>query len=213
MNHQKIAPHPSNMVSDWLNLIILIAVCLLPAVGRTQEANACALIRKLERFSSLTEKERKDLVRTNYSNLTQLSEVLMANFGAGDENEKSYAAYFLGEYRIPQAANLLANNISWVDKIRSNTERGSEWFWDRYPATQALVKTGNPAIPAVIRNLAESDDATVRRLSLSAVYHIEGDKDIVQLRLQKALTAEVVSPKQARLKSALLALTKSPYAN
>ena len=213
MNHQKIAPPPSNMVSDWLNLIILIAVFLMPAIGRTQEANACAFIRKLERFSSLTEKERKDLVRTNYSNLTQLSEVLTAKFGAGDENEKSYAAYFLGEYRFPQAVNLLAKNISWEDKIRSNTERGSEWFWDRFPATQALVKIGNPAIPAVIRNLAESDDATFRRLSLSALYHIEGDKDIVQLRLQKALAAEKVSTKQVRLQSALKDLAGTSFGN
>ena len=92
-------------------------------------------------------------------------------------------------------------------------QRGSEWFWDRFPATQALVKIGNPAIPAVIRNLAESDDATFRRLSLSALYHIEGDKDIVQLRLQKALAAEKVSTKQVRLQSALKDLAGTSFGN
>ena len=72
----------------------------------------------------------------------------------------------------------------------------------------ALIKIGNPSIPAVIRNLAESDDAKVRELSLTALYHIDGDKDITQLRLQKALKAEKDLQKQARLQAALKSLSE-----
>ena len=59
-----------------------------------------------------------------------------------------------------------------------------------YPVVDALVKIGNPSIPAVIQNLAETEDGQVIELSLEVLYRIEGDKDIVQLRLQKASFAE-----------------------
>ena len=72
----------------------------------------------------------------------------------------------------------------------------------------ALIKIGTPSIPAMIRNLKESDDARVRELSLEILYHIEGDKDIVQLRLQKALKAEKDLQKQARLQAALKSLSE-----
>ena len=77
-----------------------------------------------------------------------------------------------------------------------------------HPAVEALIKIGNPSIPAVIRNLAESDDAKVRELSLKVLKSIDGDKDISQLRLQKAFKAETASQKQARLQAALKDLEK-----
>ena len=80
-----------------------------------------------------------------------------------------------------------------------------------YPAMDALIKIGNPSIPAMIRNLAESDDAKYQELSLQVLYRIDGDKDIVQLRLQKALASEKDSQKQARLQSALKALAETSF--
>ena len=70
------------------------------------------------------------------------------------------------------------------------------------PAMDALVKIGSPSIPALIRNLAGSDNANVRELSLRALNQIDGDKDIVQLRLQKAMNAQIDSARKARLRSA-----------
>ncbi|MGH7976622.1 MAG: hypothetical protein ACREC8_08160, partial [Limisphaerales bacterium] len=78
-------------------------------------------------------------------------------------------------------------------------------------AVDALVKIGTASIPAMIRNLEESDDSAVRILSLRVIYRIEGDKDIVQLRLQKALKVEKDSRKQARLASALKALAETSF--
>jgi HEAT repeat protein len=75
-----------------------------------------------------------------------------------------------------------------------------------HPAMEALIQIGNPSIPAVIRNLADSDDAEIRDLSLKALYRIEGDKEIAQLRLQKAMATEKDSQKQARLQAVLKAL-------
>lgn len=61
---------------------------------------------------------------------------------------------------------------------------------------------GCPSIPAMLRNLEESDDAQMRKLSLEVIYRIKSDKDIAQLRLQKALHAETDTQKQARLQAA-----------
>jgi hypothetical protein len=72
----------------------------------------------------------------------------------------------------------------------------------------ALIEIGNPSTPAVIRNLADSDDPKVRELSLRVLTRIDNDKDISQLRLQKVLKAETDPKKQARLKAALNALAE-----
>ena len=55
----------------------------------------------------------------------------------------------------------------------------------------------------MIKNLEESDDAKVRESSLNVLISIEGDKDVVQLRLQKALDAQSDAKKKDRLKAAI----------
>ena len=120
------------------------------------------------------------------------------------------AAYYLGELYSVKAVGILNSNIvlqldasriqmKYLVKIDDSL---------KIPAVEALVKIGNPSIPAVIRNLADSDDAKVRELSLQVLTRIDGDKDISQLRLQKALKAETDLQKQARLQSALKELEK-----
>jgi hypothetical protein len=117
---------------------------------------------------------------------------------------KCYAAYYLGVLRASEAVDSLAAQI----KIRGYEHGLEEPVGGYEPAVDALVAIGNPSIPAVIRNLAESDDAKVRELSLQVVTRIDGDKDISQLRLQKALKAETDSQKQARLQAASKALAE-----
>jgi hypothetical protein len=115
------------------------------------------------------------------------------------------AAYYLGEMRAPQAADILAAQITLKLDFKHLDLNGLPVMPTDF-AQEALIKIGNPSIPAVIRNLAESDDAKARELSLLVLYRIEGDKDIVQLRLQKALKTEADSQKQTRLQSAIKAL-------
>jgi hypothetical protein len=68
------------------------------------------------------------------------------------------------------------------------------------------MRIGNPSIPAVIGNLEQSDDVKVRELSLAVLNYIDNDKDITQLRLQKALAAQNDGQKMMRLQGALKAL-------
>jgi hypothetical protein len=119
---------------------------------------------------------------------------------------KCAAAYHLGEMHASEAVNILANQI----KLNIGARDVESLTGLEGPvAARALIKIGGPSIPAVIKNLAESDDGAVRELSLLVLEQIDGDKDIVQLRLQKALAAEKDSQKQARLQAALKAVAES----
>lgn len=112
---------------------------------------------------------------------------------------KCCAAYYLGEMRASEAVDSLANQITLEPIVISH-----EPAYGYNPPVDALVKIGTPSIPAVIRNLAESEDEKVREFSMAVLYLIDaGDKDIVQLRLQKALDAQTDAAKKARLQSAL----------
>jgi hypothetical protein len=117
------------------------------------------------------------------------------------ETQKCNAAYYLGAIRASEAADSLAAQITVAPGVA-----GSEPFTGWEPVTTALVAIGTPSIPSVIRNLAESDDTKVRELSLQVLTRIDSDKDISQLRLQRALKAEKDSQKQVRLQAALKSL-------
>jgi len=142
------------------------------------------------------------------SNRQQFGKELLEIFADANSSEISQcaAAYYLGEMRFPEAAKDLAEKIAF----RFNAGKYPYYNFPNvpdYPAMEALIKIGNPSISAVIRNLAESDDAKVRELSLQVIERIDNDKDISALRLQKAIKAETNSQKQARLQAALKTLT------
>ena len=124
---------------------------------------------------------------------------------SNSEKMKESAAYLLGIYRMDAAVPMLARFIALSVKPQLQDH---EALILGYPAKDALIKIGNPSIPAMIRNLTESDDAKVRDLSFQVLCRIDGDKEISQLRLQKALKMETDSQKQARLQAALKSLAE-----
>ena len=194
-----------------MNLIKKITLTLIFSLSllvKAEETNGCNVVNQLKIFERLTDKERLTLLQTNNYNLRQILETLLTKFDSVNSDDKCYVAYLLGDYRFSQAVKVLGKNIALEDKIHPNQERGAEWFWDRYPAMEALIKIGSASISAIIQNLTESDDAKVRELSLKVIWHIDHDKDIVQLRLKKALKAEKDSTRQARLRAALKALSE-----
>ena len=133
----------------------------------------------------------------------------LLNAPNSSNNVKRYAAYYLGQLRAVEAIDCLAAQIT----LKPNFPVGGSLYvvespWNGEPAVGALITIGTPSIPAAIRNLAESDNAKVRKLSLQVLVRIDGDRDISQLRVQKALKAEKDSQKQARLQTALKSLSE-----
>jgi hypothetical protein len=121
--------------------------------------------------------------------------------------QRCSSAYYLGEMHAAEAAEALATNITLI--FTGPEDHLS--ILDYPPAVEALFKISTPSIQPIIQNLGNTDDAKVRKLSLQVLYRIEGDKDIVQLRLQKALQSESNPTKQARLQSALKALAEASF--
>ncbi len=125
--------------------------------------------------------------------------------------KKCAAAFYLGELRVhelrmDEAIDMLADNITLNLGARV---QGSFTGLEGPVAYKALIRIGTPAFPSMIRNLAESDEAGVRELSLQAIVQIDNDRDISQLRLQKALKTETDAKKKARLNVALKTLKGS----
>lgn len=131
----------------------------------------------------------------------QLDRDLLAIFqsGASSNFERCAAAFYLGEARASNAVDALASNITL--RLKRPAFRLSVLM--KPPALEALLKIGCPSIPALIRNLTDSDESEVRGLSLKALCQIEGDKEIVEVRLKKAVNAQTDSQKQQRLQEAL----------
>jgi hypothetical protein len=113
---------------------------------------------------------------------------------------KCCAAHYLGELHAAEAVDSLA---SQVGTILTPFGQRPIIYSDEAPAANALIKIGTPSIPAVIRTLSESDDKLVRFTCLQVIASIDNDTDITQLRLEKALKAEVDMNKKNRLQAAL----------
>jgi len=121
--------------------------------------------------------------------------------------EQCAAAYYAGEKRTGEAVDILTSKIQlWLDHPIDHST-----VLDASPAAVALTKIGTPSIPAVIRKLSETDEPEARKVSLEVLVRIEMDKDVVQLRLEKALRAEKDRQKQARLRTALKKLPEIKF--
>ena len=123
------------------------------------------------------------------------------------------AAFYLGELHAVEASDVLAQQITLNLGMETTALYQGLPMVCGLTSRDALIKIGTASNPAIIRNLAVSDDVKVRELSLQVLYRIEGDRDIVQLRLQKALAAEKDSTKQVRLQSALKDLAGTSFGN
>ena len=185
---------------------ILTLVFMVPINSEAEQVNNQAFFIRLKMLGQLSDKEREALLHDSSQYLQKIQETLLSHLGSTNKDVRCYAAYLLGEYRFPQAATSLSQVIDLKSDVRQNTR---EWFWDLYPAVEALIKIGNPSISAVIRNLEESDDPKVRELSLKVISYVEKDKDIAQLRLKKALEAQPDSKKKTRLEVAIRAIAAS----
>lgn len=152
------------------------------------------------------------LFQEAYNQREQTISSLLKIFNDPNSNtaKKLYAAYYLGALHASEATDSLADQITLAPSgIVGGSLHVTESPWMHASAANALMAIGAPSIRALTRNLAQSDDAKIRELSLQVLARIDGDKDISQLRLQKAVKAESDPQKHARLEAALKSLSES----
>jgi hypothetical protein len=156
----------------------------------------------LDAFDQMRGSMTAERSRFNAELLTVFRDAKLSNL------QRCEAAYYLGDFHVSEAVDPLASDIA-LQPILLTTEHLT--MLHGTIAADALVKIGTPSITAVIRNLEESDNEDIRYLSLKVLYRIDGDKDIVQLRLLKAIAAQKDSNKKARLQAALKSLAKTQF--
>ena len=87
---------------------------------------------------------------------------------AGLPNEgKVYAIYLLGELRAAPATNILIENIDL--KATKVDRKGAIGRWGPYPAQEALVKIGTPAVNMVLDKLPTEQNDLRRQLMCAVI--------------------------------------------
>jgi hypothetical protein len=93
-------------------------------------------------------------------------------------------AYMLGEMRATAAIPALVAKIEFKAARADNRKPGAP-RWKRFPAEEALVKIGNPAVNPIVLALAVEEDRTRRKLMVEVLCGVLG-KDVADFVLKKA---------------------------
>jgi hypothetical protein len=213
--------HLSKSVKTVTNVIIACSVIFLARANlranslNQDEGNYTLKFREVIASVRAGTVNSFDPVATDYHNeRISFGNELLAIFKDthSSQGTKGAAAYYLGEIRFSEASDELATNIALeITQLLEDHMALLEGHLEGHLAAQALIKIGTPAIPPLIRNLANSDDKVVRGWSMLVLCRIEDDKDVVHLRLQKALAAEKDPQKQARLQAASKMLNETSF--
>jgi len=190
-----------------IGALLIFATISLSKAGETSDADSAFDGEILKAIQSNRNDLFQDLMKQGGENRRQLGESLLniLRDAKSSNFQKCAAAYCLGEIHSEEASGLLATNIALeLDVIRLRVKHLIK-IEDalKVPAVASLKKIGTPCIPSLIQNLSESDDAKVQELSLKVLCDIEKDKDVVQLRLEKAMRGESDSKRQERLQNVL----------
>ena len=126
------------------------------------------------------------------------------NDPAKEESAKA-AMRILGEMRAVEAAEVLASYVAFPQVVPYDPgglapERGGlRHFW---PAAEALLKIGDPAIPRVVAKVPTTDDITEQRTCLAVLVKLT-DGAAVRGMLTQAINLEQDGRRRARLEVAL----------
>ena len=186
--------------SIFASLIFTVSLFFIQEDGYAQEiipdSKVVEMLRGIEHRSS---SNRILLLRSASLNLNEIGNLLQSKLNSNDKEVQLCSAYLIGQYRFPEASELFVDNIT----LQDNRPQFAEKLWGWYPAMDALVKIGNPAIPFLITKLTNSDDTEVRALALEALSRIDNDVAITKFRLQVLISDQIDSPKMINLEAAI----------
>ncbi|HEX8549937.1 MAG TPA: hypothetical protein VF681_00140 [Abditibacteriaceae bacterium] len=188
----------------------------LPARNRNASTEAPASLDKsmtavyqsIEDMEKQSPEERRGIPQRSVAVREQLRITLLDKLESKDKDVQCYAAYLLGQYRLEDSTNILANHITLEDTINRSSDPWSasstRWWWGRFPAAEALVNIGDRSLDAVLGNLEEDAPEEFRVLSLWVIYSVnQNDKELTLRVLKKALAQDTDKSKKANLQQAI----------
>jgi HEAT repeat protein len=173
--------------------------------GENNEATATTSI-SIPKLTSIQEGERLKLLNQLSKDRSNLQTKLLSQLDESNPKEVTFGiAYLLGVYRMDQAVRHLSKYIALKNEQSDLVKRLP--LYGEYPIVEALIRIGNPAIPAMIENIESSDDENVRKLSARVIRYIDGT-EIANFRLAKRMENESDPIKKARLIAAMESIRK-----
>lgn len=154
-----------------------VALALSVAMGdnsKIEEKENMSLVANLQSKKAFMRNQAVDAFLKDRKNSINDLIALVAQTGGKkySDETRSAAAYLLGEMRAPEAVPALSRALA--------NPLGPDFRLDvsRYdaPIFTALVKIGRPAVPAMIKNLEETDNANIRHNSIFVLSHVLGGK-------------------------------------
>jgi hypothetical protein len=139
-----------------------------------------------ETFDLLPQKDRIKVVDQALADYIKYAGVLEERLDKGDHQNKCYAAYLLGWYRINESIVLLNRHLTLYDAERPDLRM---WYWGEYPVVEALIRIGHPAVKTMMANIASSNEPLVLRLSTRVLFHVLGEywaKEYLKVEISKS---------------------------
>ena len=190
----------------------ILAVALAPFVALLLGARIAPASRTsvalANRLSGKTWQADQSPLSALWARHGKLADVLMREAKSSHVATRSSAMYLLGLYRIARAVPILAASIQFrhTFPISAFPVRGTS----TYPAMQALIRIGSPAIPAMVKNLETTAKPDVAACSAWVIRKVEGPR-LGACVIKLALRSAAASPEKARLRVALVVIASKSW--
>lgn len=199
----------------WLSVIstIVLIGIFLGLNGTDDKKGGMTVIEQqlmelMKTLDTLDERSRMKLLSQIDQQRNELLGVLLKHLGSSEsKNVQAAAIYLIGRHRLSHGAEALTKRIDF--DAGGPPRRGPEPLWEQYPAMEALINIGRPAVPAALELLAVEKDDLRRDLAVKVIRYVE-DAGISKFILERAYSSELDSARKANLGDALVRLDKLP---
>jgi hypothetical protein len=163
------------------------------------------LMKKLE---TLDERSRMDFCSHVDEQRDELLAVLIRHLNTTTSASiKTAAIYLIGRHRLSNGVRELIKQIDFDSESQS---RGSPLpLWGQYPAMEALIHIGQPAVSAAIELLAADMNNLRRDLAVKVIRYVE-NAEIARFILAQAQSNETDQNRKANFQDAIDRLDKLP---
>ena len=162
----------------------------------------------MKKLDTLDQRARMDLCSHVDEQRDELLTVLIRHLNTTTSASiKTAAIYLIGRHRLPDGVRELIKQIDFDSESQS---RGSPLpLWGQYPAMEALINIGQPAVPAAVELLAKDMNDLRRDLAVKVIRYVE-DAEIARFILARAQSNEPDQNRKANLQDAIGRLDKLP---
>jgi len=202
-------------MSLWTNTssAVVLAVILTGCNGVNDKKGDMTVIEQevmglMKTLDTLDQRSRMRLLSQVDEQRNELLGVLLKHLGTSEsKNVQAAAIYLIGRHRLSDGAQELIRRIDFDAGVQPM--RGPEPLWEQYPAMEALIAIGQPAVSAAVNLLAADTENLRRTLAVKVIRYVES-AETARFILERACTTESDPTRKANLQDALVRIDKLP---